>query len=222
MRLVPYLDVTRLGKPLQEGNIDVVSCSYWRIINCELVPVSDPTYSPVDGLLMVDAYGVWKLAHAPDTSTGSLRFGKYSYAYMHDESRLGAEANSLLELLVKAGVSHVTKSEYLTLQQSIPQVVMEAKELPPPRNRKKKTETGVLVSFYWSPKIVPRFVFESMAQLYYGPVVQTILHEPLEKVSSAWPNLVHAYAQEYYDSKTAGKKDPKVHTGKLYGVKMKQ
>jgi hypothetical protein len=264
MRLVPTLDVTRLGYPLIEGPLDMRSASYWRISKGELMPQQDPTFTQIDDLLIVDVNGFWRMAHTKNVSSGHLQFGNYSYAFLHDREKIGEEAECLMKLVMDSQFSSVTKEEYLHLQRSMPQLTIEAKEVqlsedecealglppPPPKCsvnppacpktspryvawlRKKETRAlweknlavvphRVSLTYYWSVKMVPKFVMEGLGQLYGGPIVKAVLEEKLENMESVWANLVHAYGEEYYDPYTRGKKEAKIHRGGLYGVKMK-
>jgi len=220
-RLVPFLDVTKLGMPLTDGVVDLKQASYWRIVNAELQPQADPTFTDITDLLLVDVYGHWKLAHNKDTSSGHLRFGNFSYAFFHSAYRLGDEASKLLDLLLRAQLHPITKQQFLQLQTALPQMTIEATDFRPKKQRVSGLDK-VTVKFYWSLKLVPKFVIDAMATLNHGPVCVSLLQEPLDQMESAWSRLVVAYGETYYDSVNRGKKTAKAQTGKRYGVKMKQ
>lgn len=222
MRLLPYLDVSRLGYPLVDGKLDVSSFSYWRIVDQELLPEKDPTFLSLSGLIMVDHKGKWQLVHGPDRTSGHLKFGIYSYNYYHDYDKLGKEAKSLVELLLYSQEYPISKSKYLYLQEQLPQLVIEAKEQRKDKGKRGKYEPKVKLTFYWTQKMLPDFANQVMLSLHRSPVYLSLQNSLPDKYESDWSHAVYAYNADYYDGAKKGKKDGKIQTGNTYGVRVTQ
>jgi len=212
-RLLPVLDVTRLGYPLVDSDtFDQKTALWWRLKMGELVPEIDPTFSKdLKTLLLVDQQGSWRLAHAPGMRTGMLKFGSGSFGYYHSTDKLTKEENDLLTLLCKSQLRTITKSQFLQLQKAVPQVTIEAKE-------SKKGRFSL--SFYWSQEIVPKFVIDVMISLSQSPVTQA-MSEFDGDLKTEWSRLIRLYGEDYFDGSTRGKKAAKVIQGKNFGVKKK-
>jgi hypothetical protein len=218
MRLLPFLDVSKLGYPLIDGKVDSSSFSYWRIVNRQLVPEKDPTFASLDALLMIDYKGRWQLVHGPDRTSGHLRFGVYSYNYFHSYDKLGGEARSLVDLLLFSQKYSIPKSKYLFLQEQIPQLVIEAKEVRSKKKVRSRAENKVLLTFFFSQKMIPKFAMDVLLSLHHSPAYAALNDSTPDKYESDWSSAIYAFNLDYYDGAKKGKKDGKIQTGKDYGV----
>jgi hypothetical protein len=193
----PYLDVTRLGYPLnsRRSKIFLSEVSYWEVHSgYELVPVGDPTLrSTVRGIIGVDPTGAWVPLCSGLCHQGCIEVMGAGFAIL---SPLSSVPDNIMVILTSIRASWgqpVGKSEYLKQTRALNNTLHAVIE--------QVSVDQFLVSWSLKKEVVPLWLLEVLPGLQSDLRSQFLINycenrQDLSLLFKDWDNYVRAYEDD--------------------------